>query len=268
MSEEDQNTPEDLWKKWTLFIRRPDFAEDSPFTHSHDYHDSEDTKTALNKWRYWRVGTPAFPSDRELSNDGIRLDILLHADSAQQESYLKDRGLIKLFCAAHKHGVYPPPAVMNELYERFINYMKDNSSGMDRRLGEYFGEPPEGTPVPSFRREKLESMMDNSAVLVHQLHHWCKCSRKDALSIVSAKLEQVIEEGPWGGLKRQKGYSALEKHYGHWRKETLPIIEENAKKRGKEPWAQPPNDELIRILEYIGYDALSGHPTLQMLISR
>ena len=66
MSEQDQNTPEDLWKKWTLFIRRPDFAEDSPFAHSHYYDDSEDTETALNKWRYWRVGTPVFPSDREL----------------------------------------------------------------------------------------------------------------------------------------------------------------------------------------------------------
>lgn len=72
MSEQDKKTPEELWEMWTLFVRRPDLAEDSPFVHSHQYNGSQEIEAALNKWRYWRIGTPVLPSDRDF-NDGIRL---------------------------------------------------------------------------------------------------------------------------------------------------------------------------------------------------
>ena len=84
------------------------------------------------------------------------------------------RELLRHFCAAHDHGVFPPETIINELYKLFSSYLEDNTAGKNRRLGEYFGEPPAGTPAASFKKEAVEGIMDIACDHVHRLRLWFK----------------------------------------------------------------------------------------------
>ena len=214
MNDKNQ-TPDSIWH---IFIRRPDLTEDSFYYQGAETR--EDAIDKLNAWQYWERSFDRTHDDNgEVIFSVLALQNVLHG--AKKTS---GRELLRHFCAAHDHGVFPPETIMNELYKLFSSYLEDNSAGKNRRLGEYFGEPPEGTPAASFKKEAVEGIMEVACDHVHRLRLWFKCSRSDALDIVSLKLLQVQKQLPWES-KKLKGRAALEKEYDHYLRDYLPKLE-------------------------------------------
>lgn len=122
--------------------------------------------------------------------------------------------ILAYFCFCHESRVYPPTWIMNELYNRFHEYLTDNGTGKNkRRLGEYFGEPARGDRSAFFRQEAFRPVMELSFIAVDRLRCCFGLTKEAALSIVAARLELVINKT---SHRFKKGEAALEKAYREW----------------------------------------------------
>jgi hypothetical protein len=274
MSDQEKSKPSKAPSKiYGLHIRRPDLSKDSPLAGNVNTSPKESLNLLerLDKWRFWQLSVLKKSKDGVINTDdmaSLSLETLHIRLPQERRDELSGRGILDYFCAAHECGVYPPPEVMNELYKRFVQYNNDNHSAKTHRLGEYFVEPSEGTPEPSFRNQALNGMVANVVETVHRLRAWCNCSREDALSIGEAILIQGQKGSPWSEHGRLKRYAALEKAYDKWRNTELPMIEEIEREHHIEFFAKPSPEMVAQFLGEIGQDALKEYPLLQYLANR
>jgi hypothetical protein len=122
--------------------------------------------------------------------------------------------IIALFCLCQEMRVYPPAWIMNELYSRFDEYLKDNITGKKkRRLGEYFGEPARGNRSAAFRQQAFKHVMQSALAAVDRLRYHFNLSKEQALCLVAQRLETVENDTCH---RFEKGEAALEKAYRDW----------------------------------------------------
>lgn len=203
----DQND-EELPVHPLLYMKRPDLR-------LNELRDGADLEE-LSSWKWWITTMELYKG--ELQEQPIlesinALDLPLYQHIHGTPDPVK---IIAFFCLCHERGVYPPAWIMNELYTRFEEYMKDNSSGeKKRRLGEYFGEPARGDRSPFFRQQAFKEVMESALIAVDRLRFCFGLSKEQALGIVSLRLESVVNTT---SFRFNKGEAALEKAYREWSK--------------------------------------------------
>lgn len=167
---------------------------------------------------------------------------------------------IRCFCNCHRFGIYPPPAVMNDLFKRFSGYLDDNEKGKSRRLGEYFGEPANGNRRGKFRDESGPDLFSVCA-MVHHLENWFYRPNNKALDIAALYLEKLYDQTPkeWQGEKK-KGRESLRKEYLRLRRIPAAIIVFNSN--------NPTPGARQKLLKTLGRDCLTGHPDLLDLLDK
>lgn len=160
--------------------------------------------------------------------------------------------IIRLFCACHEWGIYPPGWIMDDLYQRFSGYMTDNLRGKcDAGIGNYFDET---NRRGKFRDFALEPKVREAAWLCGALHHWFRTPKSKAIDICGAWLEdkQLGSNAPWPNENRPKGVAALRKEYSKYSE----FIEQ------RQVNLRPPDTVRLGILERIGEQFLAEDPDL------
>jgi hypothetical protein len=122
--------------------------------------------------------------------------------------------LIEFFCKCHEWKVYPPGWVMDDLYNRFSEYLTDNYSGKARKLGEYFGEPSRGNRSAHFRQKAMEWPIISACMAVDRLHHCYRIPKTKARELANYRMQSLHPVG----IFREKGIEGLTKSYSKWRK--------------------------------------------------
>lgn len=168
--------------------------------------------------------------------------------------------LLALFCSCHDWGVYPPSWVMNELYQRFCQYLKGNLSGTDkRRLGEFFGEPPTGRQSPYFKQRAFSDVMQSAMIAIDRLRFVHNISKDDAIGIVARRMEIVKNNT---SHKFHKGEAAIEKAYKSWGKE----ISERLRNRWEE--SPPDQENTLAFLKTFPSESFVGFPHVEALLNK
>lgn len=167
--------------------------------------------------------------------------------------------IIRLFCACHEWGIYPPGWIMDDLYQRFSGYMADNLGGekFDAGIGNYFDET---NRRGKFRDFALESSVKQAAWLCGALYHWFRTPKSKAIDICGAWLEdkQLGSNAPWPNENRPKGIAALRKEYSKYSE----FIEQ------RQVNIRPPDTVRLGILERIGEQFLAEDPDLKDELKR
>jgi len=168
--------------------------------------------------------------------------------------------IILLFCQCHKMKVYPPPWIMNQLYERFREYVDDNFNGKNpKRLGEYFGEPKGGNRRPYFKQKAFEDFIEMSCRGIEILKGCFGKSQEDAIGIVTRRMETVKNAT---AFEMNKGEAALEKAYKKWDRSAKDHYRDRLKRK-------PLTDEQkLEFLQTFPPDAFTGHPDLESLLKK
>ncbi|MDD3801457.1 MAG: hypothetical protein PHV45_04585 [Desulfuromonas thiophila] len=163
--------------------------------------------------------------------------------------------LLECFCGFHENGIFPPPWVMNALYDLFDDYLTKRAEGRNVTLGSYFGEDRS-----SDWQRLMKPVMSTACSDVYCLITWFHRSRTRALDIVALRLElaQAAENLPpaWQGRQKLKLRGALEQEYDRLK----PIIEDHENElRAVHPVTAADRDA---VLLRLGEDALNGEPDL------
>lgn len=187
-----------------LYVKRPDLRVDElSETPSPD---------ELATWQWWITGMQLF--ERELEGPiqerigALDLSMYQHIHGTPDPAKI-----LAFFCLCHEWRIYPPAWIMNELYTRLNEYLRDNVSGKKKSLGEYFGESVGGVRGPYFRQQAFKGVMQSAFVAIDRLRYSFNFSKEQALGIVSRRLEFVVNKT---SFRFDKGEAALEKEYREW----------------------------------------------------
>lgn len=159
------------------------------------------------------------------------------------DDYVKEPiNIIQAFVMCARYRVYPPPWVMNDLYERFSNYINSNKKGENKGLGEFFGEKKNSARKVYFNKIKYQMLKDTLCMSVDKLVIFFGISESDAIKIVAnSSLKNINKKG----VLTDFGEPALKAHYysGYYVKGIVEAGYENY---------QPAESELIKFINMIG----------------
>lgn len=235
-----------------LNVKRPDLRPDELPT--------EASPEELSAWKWWIQENELYdeiPEDIHPLERIQALDLNIYQEIHGTPDPSK---ILALFCFCHENSVYPPAWIMNELYKRFDEYLKGNSSGKKkRRLGEYFGEPARGDRSAFFRQEAIKPVMDSALTAVDRLRFCFDLSREDAISIAARRFELVTNKT---SHRFEKGEAALEKAYREW-----------CKTDHYQEWIDRTiinrvftDEETKNFIKSFPPDSFTGHPHLEQLL--
>jgi hypothetical protein len=240
------------------FVKRPDLRLDE-FSDSvlDETSDDEAMFAQGANWQWWiptwKLVSEEFKNYPGLHRNSVAVPVL--PEFCEQIDPIE---ILAIFCSCHEWRVYPPAWVLNALHERFEAYLKDNFDGRSRRLGEYFGEPSEGTRRGVFRQFYTSSLTEQAHRIVDCLVYWFSRKQNAALDIAAIYLQLRQERSPkgWQGEKI-KGREALRKSYLAWKRsgETDRFLKNMER-------CPPTTEDRLFILKALGSDCLQGHPDL------
>lgn len=206
-----------------------DIVEDSPkypkafFTKRHDMwpeeFSSEEEFDNYNKWKWWITSEELSRSRREIFvevwknglsqeqlNNMLSQEISIYYLPVEEENNQAGPATIMdLFCLCHSRGVYPPPWLMNDLYQKFAKYMTEKLNGSDILLDEVFAGKSKSLSKPAFKQIAIYPAWETAISDIHLFRIWFGLSIKDATAIVI--------QYPKLGLKKDNGFATAEKKY-------------------------------------------------------
>lgn len=168
----------------------------------------------LNSWSWWIQDFDLYQNELEGIDPLTRINALDLPCYQQIHGKADPAKILALFCLCHEWRVYPPSWIMNELYSRFDEYLKDNGTGKKKRsLGLYFGENERGARPAFFRQEAVRGVMETALIAVDRLRYQFNLPKDQAIGL-AARLFETVENKTVH--KFQKGEAALEKAYREW----------------------------------------------------
>lgn len=198
-------------QSWHWWIENKDFVKEIK---SHEV-----TAAVIPGFHNLSEGQDPAPSDFFAAILPVLPDMLGHQDPAM---------ILSFFCDCHRHKVYPPPWIMNELHDRFSRYLSDKLAGSDKRLGEYFGEKGEAARKPFFRNLALSPLMETAMRDIDRFQVWFGLTETTSIDFVVRYLETINNKKKFTH-RFDKGVSAIKSAYSlHGKKNPLEEFRKNA----------------------------------------
>ncbi len=183
-----------------ILVRRPLAAEDPPQSI-----EPED----LARWRWW-TDTKEMNGYRG-KGSGFRLPVNVSSNSISPGDVL-----IARFCDFYASGAYPPEWVMEEIFNRFSNYLIDNCNGKrEADLGKYF----HGKKCRLNWKKIVDGRIEQRACfIVFVLEEMTLCGRERATEVATLYIEDAQSKQPLGWKdKRPKGKGQIKDYYKQFR---------------------------------------------------
>lgn len=177
-----------------------------------------------DKWAWW-ISSSDLSRRRgdvivECFDNGLsdeEMEILLNDECAlyylpveEENEGVGPAELISLFCLCHRRGVYPPPWLMNNLYKKFNQYLREKLDGSDKLLDEIFAGNGKGLSRTYFKQAANGPIWDTAMHDLNRFRIWFGLTIKDATAIV-AQYKKL-------GMKEDQGFSTVEKKYKEFNK--------------------------------------------------